>query len=341
MKKLLVLFGISVLLSTTGCFDGASPNLGTENHPCDNGSCNSGLKCIEAYCINPWSMGASMPQPVNSHTASVVTGKIYVIGGITSYYSPLDTVYIYNTLTENWSTGANIPTAISDHTSSVVDGKIYVIGGYMDNYLDTVYIYNTSTDSWSTGSNMPQPRYYHSSSVVDGKIYVIGGIMENSLDTVYCYDPLTDSWSTQTSLPEPIAYHSSSVVDDKIYVIGGGYDYNSELDTVYIYDTLTDNWSLGSNIPQQIAGHTSSVVYGKIYTIGGLTTGNTIEDTLDSVYIYNPETNTWSTGASLPQSIGSHSSSVVNGKIYIIGGGTKMDDVYNTQLDTVYIHNYP
>ncbi len=58
---------------------------------------------------------------------------------------------------------------------------------------------------------------------------------------------------------------------------------------------------------------TSAVVNGMIYVIGGFIYS-------DTSLIYDPATNSWSTGASLPIGKSGAVSAVVNGKIYVMGG---------------------
>ncbi len=68
--------------------------------------------------------------------------------------------------------------------------------------------------------------------------------------------------------------------------------------------------------------HTSSVLNGKIYAIGGW--NNTALGTLE---IFDPATNSWSTGPSMPSPRWDLTSSVLNGRIFAIGGCDAPDSV--------------
>lgn len=63
-------------------------------------------------------------------------------------------------------------------------------------------------------------------------------------------------------------------------------------------DAIVHNtWSSGSNMPTALwAPAGVGVLGGLIYVVGGCTNSGVIADT----QIYNPTTNTWSTGVSLP-----------------------------------------
>ncbi|MDH5543386.1 MAG: Ig-like domain-containing protein [Nitrospinota bacterium] len=243
-----------------------------------------------------------------------------------------------------WYKKASMPTPRYQHSSSVVDGKIYVIGG-RDNAgtLNTVEVYDPVANSWisSFSTNypwkaMPTPRFGHSSSVIDKKIYVIGGVSGSAiLNTLEVYDPATNSWKSLTPMPTPRLFHSSSEVDGKIYVLGGRNNAVPNLGTLEVYDPVTNVWESKNfmlatplpypPMPTPRYGHSASVANEKIYVMGGMGFG--IQNTLE---VYAPLTNSWGSSntmfspsnpcKAMPTPLFYHSSSEVNGKIYVIGG---------------------
>ena len=74
-------------------------------------------------------------------------------------------------------------------------------------------------------------------------------------------------------------------------------------------------WVYKAPMPTARYGMTSAVVDGKIYVIGGYLSGF-----LSTVEIYDPGTDTWSTGTNMPTARRYMSSAVVDGKVYVIGG---------------------
>ena len=196
----------------------------------------------------------SMLTPRASHCTSVVDGKIYVIGGMTSgpsfWEGMRDTVEIYDPVTDSWSIGASMPTERAYFTTSVVDGKIYAIGGDLVTMEDisTVEMYDPVTNTWTTKSPMPTARAGHVASVVDGIIYIIGGGTHSAsppaFSTVEAYDPATDTWTTMADMPEKIALACASKIDGNIYVFGGISSFADPhlhgLETVYVYDLSKD-----------------------------------------------------------------------------------------------------
>lgn len=274
---------------------------------------------------NSWQTLASMPTERHGFGVAVVNGKIYAIGGYNYGSGILGINEEYDPATNTWATKKSMPTPRSRFGIAVYQNKIYIIGGEINTTGDRSTaaneVYDPMTDTWEIKASMPTPRYSLDANVVSGKIYLIGGFRYippyNSLDVNEVYDPATDSWTTKTSIPNGVQGYASAVVDNKIYVIGGavGVTLNQ------IYDTKTDTWSYGTPIPTGVdsaaAGATTGVMAPKrIYVIGGKTN----LDAVNLNQVYNPETDTWSTGASMPTSRFGLGVAVVNDVLYAIGG---------------------
>jgi N-acetylneuraminic acid mutarotase len=129
--------------------------------------------------------------------ASVLDGKIYVIGGVIGGVGGSGTSIVeeYDPATDTWTRKANMPTSRKALCASAVAGKIYASGGGtgFGNPFSALEAYDPTTDTWTTKADMPIPRYFHSTSAVDDKIYVFGGAVRfpphTSTSTVEKYDP--------------------------------------------------------------------------------------------------------------------------------------------------------
>ena len=139
------------------------------------------------------------------------------------------------------------------------------------------------------------------------------------------------TWTRKADMPTPRFILSTSVVGGKIYAIGGGkdVDLSQEFSIVEEYDPGTDTWIRKAHMPTPRGDHSASVVNGKIYVIGGyeLLNDGTVETFGDAPLVptveeYNPVTDTWTKKADMPTLRHGLSTSVVNGKIYAIGGWT-------------------
>jgi N-acetylneuraminic acid mutarotase len=225
-------------------------------------------------------------------------------------------------------------------TTSALGGKIYAIGGFGDSLLATTLdVYDPATDSWSTPATTGTftPRGSLTSAVVDGKIYVMGGAIgpekpSNMSNALEVFDPSSNSWSTPktTGTFTPRNNLCACVIGEKIYTLGG---YNAErpgdLNILEVFDPLTNTWSTpitsGTFTPH--GAFTANVINGKIYAIGGFNDkGAKGHRVLSSVEVFDPATNAWSAPATSGTFTARllHSSAVVDGRIYIIGGTPDM-----------------
>jgi len=279
-----------------------------------------------------WTTKASMPTATGCK-AAVLNGKIYVVGGSNNYTN--NTVYEYDPETDSWATKKPVLTPRDSFAIAACQNKIYVIGGTSgwSSSSSTVKtglneVYDPATDTWETKTSMPTKRYQMEANAVDGKIYVIGGRTGGQYTTVALnevYDPETDTWTTKEPIPYPVVSYASTVVDNNIYVIGGQDEFHDQLnlDFTQIYDTETDTWSQGTHIPaatwQAAAGATTGTMAPKrIYVLGG---EGGFAEPLNQNYIYDPETDVWTTGTPIPTPRINPAVTVVNDLVYVIGGG--------------------
>ena len=263
-------------------------------------------------------------------TSSVVNGKIYVIGGANDS-ATLGTLQVFNPSTNTWSTPATTGSFTSRFAlaSSTLNGKIYVLGGstidekpeHMTNALE---VFNPSTNTWSTPTTTGTftPRNILSSVVLNNKIYALGGFNgKDDLNTLEIFDPSTNTWSTPvtTGTFKARGAFAAQAVKGKIYVMGGF----SNSGTVQVFDPKTNAWSTlittGTFDPRYLL--TCGVIRNKIYVVGGTKDGRN-PLTANSLQVFDPSTNMWST----PKAVGVFtpraylSSGVVNNKIYVLGG---------------------
>lgn len=280
---------------------------------------------------NSWIDRPPMPAAKSGLEVAVVNEKIYVIGsdGTNLEYDPA---------TLAWTTKQPTPTPRSQFAIAVYQNKIYVIGGSVGFDQSTALhilcslneVYDPLTDTWESKTPMPTNRSQLNANVVDGKIYLIGGRTGGQYSTVdlnEVYDPETDSWSTKAPIPYPVVQYSSTVVDGKIFIMGGQDEFAEtvNLDLVQIYDPSTDTWSFGTPMPnavwQAAAGATTGVWAPKrIYLFGGLPEHSLFGTNITQVY--NPETDSWTLGASMPTSRFNFAVGVVNDTFYALGGSS-------------------
>ena len=268
-----------------------------------------------------WFVRPDMPTPRVVLGVGEALDRIYAIGGRQDI-NALATNEEFDPSTDEWVEKAAMITGRLSLGLGVVDSKLYVSGGWDGTQELTVHeVYDPVTNTWETRADMPSPRAGHTVTNINGKLYAIGG---SSGNTVYSYndvyDPITDTWTSLTPMPTAREYSASIPYDGKIYVIGGRsslFDFSS---VVEIYDPLTDTWSTGTDMPTPRSTIAAGLVGNKIYVTGGFNAGINGGAALTLTEAYEPATDTWSAAPPMITSRFGHGATVVNDKLYAIGG---------------------
>lgn len=272
-----------------------------------------------------WATKSPMRTARSFFEVAAVNGRIYAFGG-----DGTNTTEEYDPETNTWTTKASMPTARSGFAVAVFQNKIYVIGGEVSGagFTGINEVYDPITDTWETKSSMPTKRDNPVANTIDDKIYVIGGILESEFagdpvvsDVNEVYDPETDIWTTKASIPNAVYACVSAVVDNKLFVIGGETFSGGVLNQ--IYDPVTNMWSSGKNMTVKMHGMAAAATTGtlapkRIYVMGGMEALSL--EALGTNQIYDPEEDTWSTGASMPDTRVGLAAAAVNDTMYAIGG---------------------
>ena len=192
---------------------------------------------------------------------------------------------------------------------------------------------------WESNMPIPTPRAELAFTTFDEKIYVIGGFDkdEKALDVVEVYDTKTNTWSALSPLPEPIHHTTAAAYDGKLYVAGGTQDQISnyfgmhlrETTTAksffFIYDIETDKWKRGPDLPTPRLALTAQAINGTVYVIGGANhfpypIYGAKHEWFSVNEAYDIESGVWQKKAPMPTPRDHLQSTVIDGKIYVVGG---------------------
>ena len=293
---------------------------------------------IYDIATNTWNTGADMPIAVKQHSAVTgADGKIYIFGGRTSSgAAPTGSVQIYNPATNIWSMGASmlIP-KVQFGAVLANNGKIYVIGGkagYTNNigpFFHTVEIYDPASNSWADGPVIRAQAGELEAVNLNGNLYTIGGtdgtyrnynFRLNLAPTIVSFSPVTGSEGVGVSIKGTNFTNVSAVrfngvaasqfyvasttslyatvpagaTTGKIEVVADGRTATS--DSNFTVAPITSQWVNRAKLATARSQHGAIATNGKIYVFGGFNSGGL----LNSLEIYNPGNNTWSSGAPMP-----------------------------------------
>ena len=291
-----------------------------------------------------WTKFGDMPENRYAHTVNEINGKIFLVGGTDNEFGYLPTTaLVYDTSSKIWSQMSLYNSVNRNcHNSAVIDGKLYVVGG--NNGIRTVAtmeMFDPDSGKWISKTSMPTDRGIAACATTDGKIYVIGGIRGTlpgnfdllGVNTVEVYDTKIETWSQVKSMPTKRWGCTATAANGKIYVFGGvSFGGPGVYATVEEYDPQTNTWTTKSaRMPTPRYCLTSCMLDSLIYVIGGWY-HSTYGPLYDKVEVYNPATDEWKTGKSLPAKLAGLASTVINGKIYVFGGARTTHPNYGTSV---------
>jgi N-acetylneuraminic acid mutarotase len=153
-------------------------------------------------------------------------------------------------------------------------------------------------------------------SAIIGLLLILSIISYKTYTDQYVLGQL--GWTTGSSMPTPRTEFDAALLNDEIYIIGGHTEHKVT-DIVEVYSPTLDKWA---NNVQQLhveLDHSAVAAHnGKLYLLGGFVEEPEIPQNL--LLIYDPLTNKWQEGASMPTPRGGLTAQFVNGILYAIGG---------------------
>lgn len=161
-------------------------------------------------------------------------------------------------------------------------------------------------------------------------VEISGDSLQNAIETIETKVAVMPSLRTTAGAAE---------LNGKIYILGGstGTGSSTATDTIYEYDPATDTIATKSAVlPTKVYAAPAVAINDKIYTFGG-SYGSNNATVLDSIYEYDPETDTVVTKtATLASEEYSVLAVAIGGKVYIFGGDSSdLIQEYDPETDTI------
>ena len=167
-------------------------------------------------------------------------------------------------------------------------------------------------------------------AVHNGEVYSIAGYHEGAglcgrTTNVWSNDGSTSPWIVRDSLSYQRANAGAVSLGDYVYVVGGHHEdtgHGFTLSLVERYNpTAGGNWQKMGSLNQDRSGLGVAEVDGKIYAIGGQTYEIHVRNQIGGwLEVYNPGTNMWTYGPSMPTPRTGVATAVVGSRLYVIGG---------------------
>jgi len=276
-------------------------------------------------CNQGWQAGPDMPVPLFRAVGVYfqADGNFYTMGGRTSDTAASDFQHVlqYNPTSNAWTQmGVTLPdNQMNNMACGVLDVSgtpfIYCVGGsaagqttaaarvfFYDRVTDTATTL-TAADNWPgniLGTILPG-----GFAVTNNKLYILGGFNINvaSTNEIWEFNPnaATGSrWTQKTNTPEGIMYAPTCTIGNIIYVAGASdFQGGTVVDTTnsFSFDPVPDTIGTIAPIPRA-TGETRALTFnGLMLVMGG---GRVPPNPSSEVDIYDPGTNTWTTGSPVP-----------------------------------------
>jgi WD40 repeat protein len=277
-------------------------------------------------------------------------GRVLVVGGHIANFVGIPDANIFNPSASSWtqipsmSYGRWYPTAIT-----LPDGRVLVVAGddgCAGCWVANPEIYNPATNSWLQLSNAsnPLPEYPHLFVLSDGRVLVTGTfeqpiatqVLDVNAQTWTMVDPVVvDGHSSVMYAPDKFMKSGTSATSDPPY-------WPAET-TTYVLDMTQPQPSWRETAPMAYprSYHNLTILPdGNVLVTGGNVTTNPYDQT-EPVYpveMWSPETETWTTMASMSVPRFYHSTAVLlpDGRVVVAGGGRfgggVADDKLNAQI---------
>ena len=272
---------------------------------------------------------------------TVINGKVYCGGGLTSDDDEKYIVYYYDPSQDNWTTLP--PLTVRYFGLGQVNGKPVVVGGRKKNdsrVTNEVYTYDERSRKWrQTIPPMPTARYYPGVLSLQSALVVAGGVtsFRKYTDAVEIFKADTSQWYRTDRLLTPCRDISPVVIDNTCYATGGYRDplrLNQALHA--LVDDLLRNavpanqtthsgstdtlsaWKALANTPTYLSA--AAMLAGNLLAIGGKKTSDRGADKKE-VYMFSPSTNSWIYISDLPEPRSGTAVAVLSSTEILVTGG--------------------
>ena len=332
--------------------DGITPLGSMEIFSCAQGTPSPTPTCPPGGSPGPWTQAA--PVAIDHYGGFIDNdGTVAYEGGGYSFSAggTINQFGKFNPATNTWTALAPVPDLTDSLASAVYApnvNKLFVFGGddpTTGTVVNTTRIYDIASNTWSTGLPMPDLRAFMASGYFNGKIYLVGGYNTGNVDPsfgqVWEYDPVANTFNTsRMSMPATLGGPGFGIINGHMYVTGGRDLNDTNLNTLYDYDIAANSWTTRANMPTGVNVPASAVIGGKLWVIGGgdpFTGPGTAPtsaskgvrawlrrvftpDTTNSLQVYDPASNSWTSGPTLLQPLAFPAGTGVGSTAVVVGG---------------------
>lgn len=292
--------------------------------------------------IDGWKGSDDLPVPVQHAMAVTWQGTPLVLGGwrTEGTDATVATNRVWRVVNGRWTELPPLLQPRAAGAAAVVGDRIVVTGGVdaSGQLVTTTEVFDGT--AWTRAAPIPTPRQLLSAASDDSVVYAVGGTDGTAdLATVEVYDPATDAWTALPELPEPRSDLGVTVANGRLVAVGGKAG-GQVLDSVAALDLTTLTWAGLPDMSTARHGMAVAAIGSKVYAIGGSTGPGDTQVTSSSEALTlaarQTQPDQWRTLPEAPSPRLMMASTVLDGKIWILGGirhGASLDtaETYDPQ----------
>ncbi|HEU4996556.1 MAG TPA: kelch repeat-containing protein [Gemmatimonadaceae bacterium] len=276
-----------------------------------------------------------------AHTATTLPdGRVLVAGGFAQEGSAQG-AEVFEPGAGRFSRLPPMITPRHSHTATVLKGgKVLIIGGYGagTTTLATAEIFDPATDSFAPTGSLLTARANHVAVLLEnGSVLVAGGAAPgwNTLASAELYDPATGAFSSTGTMAVAREAHVAARLPDGRVLIAGGHRGRGADITLYssaeTYDPATGIFTRVGDMRVRRHKHDAVLLPNGEVLITGGSDERDDRGSYDSSELFDPETSTFSVGASMRLRRFKHAASsiVLPSGLVLISGGAPQAETYD------------
>ena len=155
---------------------------------------------------------------------------------------------------------------------------------------------------------------------IDSLISKVGSIRVMDEFPEWYEPPSNGVWITGPTVEYKYVEGDITSYGDNLYITSGYNQTEGYVKNFYCFNIKTGVMTKKAQMPAIRYSNTIDCVGNMLYCIGGATFSSSFYSAQNTIYCYNPKTNSWTTKGTLSEARFGHTSVVVGSKIYIIGG---------------------
>ena len=126
------------------------------------------------------------------------------------------------------------------------------------------------------------------------------------------------TWTTKAPIPTPSGQTTvAGVLNGQVYALGNS---GNNSNVFQAYDPAANTWAAKAALPVFMSAFDAAVLNNHLYILGGCVGTDCRIGVTNTVWIYDPASDTWTAGPAMPSNRYGAAVGVINGKIYVAGG---------------------